>query len=378
MDAQDPTTIRGVRIRPIRGPDFAESIVRARKEVILCSGAFGSAQLLMLSGIGPSKDLDKLNIPLVQELPVGQQLKDHTFVSIMLEVPITESIHLMYKTWMAIWQFVLYLVLGTGVLLGGISARSIFVRTTALDDKTLQVQARDEQGADNMDPLQPRNVPDVEIMMVPVSTMERAIKDKGLISLIVCLVQPESVGRLELVSTNPQEHLRVFYPYFTDQKDLVTARKALRFTMRLVQEFLENSGYPYKASLFMGPTVNRYSNSALLRDTENLDETMETIPPRGSKVAKKWNEVTDEELDEYIYAIGATGLHFSCTCRMSLNSAEGVVDQKLRVHGLKNLRVADASVFPKLPSGHTQAPAMMVGARCADFVKARWQETSGA
>ncbi len=95
--------------------------------------------------------------------------------------------------------------------------------------------------------------------------------------------------------------------------------------MCLVQEFLENSGYPYKASLFMGLTVNRYSNSDLLRDTENLAGTMGTIPPRGSKVAKKWDEVNDEELDEDIYAVGATGLHFSCSCRMSLDSAYGVL-----------------------------------------------------
>lgn len=82
--------------------------------------------------------------------------------------------------------------------------------------------------------------------------------------------------------------------------------------------------------------------------------------------------VTDEEIHSYVRSVVITGLHTCCSCRMSADPATGVVDQRLRVHGVRNLRIADTSVFPRIPSTHTMLPVMMVGERCADFIKEEW------
>jgi choline dehydrogenase-like flavoprotein len=88
--------------------------------------------------------------------------------------------------------------------------------------------------------------------------------------------------------------------------------------------------------------------------------------------------VTDEEIDDYMRRVSHTSLHFAGTCPISNDNESGVVDQSLRVHGFSNLRIADTSVFPKIPSCHTMAPAMVVAERCADMVKAAWKENSRA
>lgn len=72
--------------------------------------------------------------------------------------------------------------------------------------------------------------------------------------------------------------------------------------------------------------------------------------------------------------MASASLHPSCTCRMSNDPQSGVVDQRLRVHGVRNLRIADTSVFPRMLSSHTMWPAIMVGERCADFIKKDWSK----
>lgn len=81
---------------------------------------------------------------------------------------------------------------------------------------------------------------------------------------------------------------------------------------------------------------------------------------------------SDADLDAHIRGYAQTTFHYSSTCRMAPEAEQGVVDDELRVHGVKGLRVADASVFPSIPACHLQAPVVMIGERCADFVlKAR-------
>ena len=79
---------------------------------------------------------------------------------------------------------------------------------------------------------------------------------------------------------------------------------------------------------------------------------------------------SDEDLDRFIrQRIGST-YHYTSTCRMAPEEERGVVDDELRVYGVQNLRIADASIFPVVPSAHPQAPVVMVAERCADFIKA--------
>lgn len=172
------------------------------------------------------------------------------------------------------------------------------------------------------------------------------------------------------------------------------ARRAVRFTMRLAEEF-QNSRYPYPASLAFAPG----NRPDLLREWEKLSPHKSSNVPHpetiasalaaasaknddgaGAKAAviegKTWRDVTDDDIDDYMRRVAHMAFHFSCTYPTSSSEETGVVDDRLRVHGFRNLRIADASVFPVIHSGHTMAPVMMVAERCADFVKSNWEETA--
>lgn len=164
---------------------------------------------------------------------------------------------------------------------------------------------------------------------------------------------------------------------FTDERDLAAARLAVRFTMRIAAEF-QNSGYPYPAPFAFAPgnrpdlleqweqTADEWSAS---KPSPSTLSTSGKLTGKDLKEGKTWKDVTDDEIDDYVRRVTHTSLHPVCTCPMSKDEKLGVVDQKLRVHGFKNLRVADASVFPRVPTSHTMVPVMMIAERCANFIK---------
>lgn len=166
---------------------------------------------------------------------------------------------------------------------------------------------------------------------------------------------------------------------FTDKRDLVTARLAVRFTMRWAAEF-QNSGYPYPAPFAFAPGNNpdlllQWEQSS---DTESVSpkSTTPLLSPEKAKSIKKdtregktWKDVTDDEIDDYVRRVSHTSLHPVSTCPMSNDEKTGVVDQKLRVYGFRNLRIADASIFPRVPTGHTMIPVIMFAERCASFIR---------
>ncbi|KAK0707914.1 hypothetical protein B0H67DRAFT_495577 [Lasiosphaeris hirsuta] len=377
-------------------------IVKARREVIICSGTVCTPQLLMLSGIGPRDQLEPLGIPVRRELDqVGRNLFDHTSVPIMNEVPRKDTLHVIETLFGVLWNLILYLFFGTGLLAQSSTPKSIWVRSTAIDDRTMTVTHVDASGRSTMDASQPRNIPDVEIMITPINCLNQAVPDKTLMSWYTTLVQPYSHGRIELASGDPLAQPRVCYPMITDPRDMAVMRKAIRFTMHLAENFT-SSGYPHPAPLTFAPGMDlAYLDSVCGKPREGTKAAKKPAPglptpvPGGQvpsaaaapgysdkdtqkqqeKVYKQnWRTVSDGEIDEYIKRICSSSLHFSCTARMSRGPDDGVVDQRLRVHGIKNLRIADASVFPKIPSAHTMAPTVMVAERCADFLKEEWAD----
>ncbi|KAK3349232.1 hypothetical protein B0T25DRAFT_547498 [Lasiosphaeria hispida] len=377
-------------------------IVKARREVIICSGTVCTPQLLMLSGIGPRDQLEPLGIPIRRELDqVGRNLSDHTSVPIMNEVPRKHTLHVLETFFGILWNLLLHLFFGTGLLSQSSTPKSIFVRTTAIDDSTMTVTPVDASGRSTMDASQPRNVPDIEIMITPINCLNQAVPDTTLMSWYTTLIQPHSHGRIELASGNPLAQPRVRYPMMTDKRDMAVMRKAIRFTMHLSEMFTA-SGYPYPAPLTFAPGMDlAYLDAVCGKPHEGAKAGKKPAPslpapvPGGQvpsaaaapgydekdiqkqqdKIDKRnWRTVTDGEIDEYIKRICSSSLHFSCTARMSRGPEDGVVDQRLRVHGMVNLRIADASVFPKIPSAHTMAPTVMVAERCADFLKEEWAD----
>jgi choline dehydrogenase-like flavoprotein len=178
-------------------------------------------------------------------------------------------------------------------------------------------------------------------------------------------------GRVEITSKDPLVNPKITHPMFGHIDDLKTARLAVRFTMRLADEF--QAIYPFSAPTAFAPGNELKS----LEDWEKLGQ-VEVTPSKQSVIElplsnKTWRDVTDDEIDDYMRRVGHTSLHFSSTCPMGTDETNGVVDQKLIVFGFRNLRIADASVLPKSPSAHTMAPVLMIAERCADFVKGAWE-----
>lgn len=323
----------------------------------------------------------------------------------MMEVPLKHSLHQIETLLGILWHMLLYLFFGTGLLASSSTPTSVFLRTTTLDDKTMTIQTVDDDGTDTMDGSDPRNVPDAEIMVTPINCLSTPIPGMSLSSFYPTLTQPFSRGRVELASADVGAHPRIIYPMLEDERDAVALRRATRFAMHLAERF-ETSGYPYPAPTKFGPGMDMeyleslYSNApdaenktagATSLDAGPAPSDRSSSSSNASSDAKartrarkpqqlrrlNWRDVTDEDIDEYARRVCVTSLHFSSTCRMSLGPEDGVVDQRLRVHGLRNLRVADASVFPQIPSAHTMAPTVMVAERCAEFLKSEWAERKG-
>lgn len=197
-------TVNGVYFQSsLKGSTPEEFFVKARREVVLCAGAICSAQVLLLSGVGPmtkqSGTSSDLNIPLIEELPaVGTRFADHYSFPIMLEVPKNETFHVLESLW-GLWHILLWLLFGKGLMSVTSMLGSFYIRTDAIDAKTMTVRARGGEGVDNFDASQPTNSPDVEIMVMPVNGLERHVPGHSLLTLYPTLIQPHGTGRIELI-----------------------------------------------------------------------------------------------------------------------------------------------------------------------------------
>lgn len=339
-------TATGVHVKRA-GSKAAPVFVGARREVVVCGGAIGSPQLLMLSGVGPEGHLQARGIAVQRHLPgVGQSLSDHHGIPVMMKVPWSETFHrLQQNIFHAIWQLLLFAWNKTGLLKSGTTAATIYVNTSHLDPDTSTLKPSPSDGT--LDSTRPENAPDVEIMVIPASTLLDRFPGVPLCTLYTCLVQPETTGDIQLVSTDPEAHPRINYRALASQRDYAVARKALRFTLHLADHFVKSSGFGQPAELFYAPNA---------------------------ETGRDWKDLTDDELDEFSRQSVQSALHLGCTCRMGDQEAGGVVNGRLQVHGFTNLRVADASIFPKIPAAHTMAPTYMVAERCAQFIKDTWKE----
>ncbi|KAL2289321.1 hypothetical protein FJTKL_02324 [Diaporthe vaccinii] len=347
--------------------------------------------ILLLSGIGPQSQLDALEIPVKKHLPVGASLQDHFSAAIMLELPKSETLTgSLLETIYGAWHFLLFILFGKGLMGASSTPKTAFVCTGALDEKTMMVNNFE----DFADASKPANIPDTEIMVHPVNSLGRPVPGHSLLTFYTTLVQPKSVGRVELVNRDPLTNPRIHHPMFDDPQDMITFRKGIRFSMRMAEEFLK-SGYPHHASIAFAPGVNPELLDSWEKDAPNSDLPAAPPPAPGLTFSqgagdmsvkeaqspvdnKTWKTVSDDEIDDYVRRVSMGSLHSSCTCPMSRDETSGVVDQHLRVHGFKNLRIADASVFPKIPSGHTMAPTMMVAERCASFIINQWSDKDAA
>jgi choline dehydrogenase len=279
-------------------------------EVILSAGAIGSPQILQLSGIGPGERLQGLDIPVVSDLPgVGENLQDHLQIRAVYEVNIptlNDQINNFFRR-MAIG--VRYILTRTGPMSMGASQVCIF--------------ARSRPGLET---------PDIQFHFQPLSADKPGIEMHGFsgITLSVCQLRPESRGRIVLTSPDPKAYPAIHPNYLATPLDQEIAVNGLKLTRKLV------------ATTTLRPFIVR-----------------EHLPGRDIQ--------SDEQLLDSARNIAQTIYHPTGTCKMGTD-AMAVVDDRLRVRGVRALRVADASIMPTIPSGNTNAPTIMIGEKAAQMI----------
>ena len=284
----------------------------ASSEVVLSSGSIGSAQLLLLSGIGPADELRAVGIDPVHDLPgVGTSLQDHINIPITFatreRVGIGGMTDAELDAAFAEWQ-----VGRTGALTSNWAAAGGFAKS------------RPEVAE-----------PDLQLYGVISANRDHAryIAGSPGITLHATLQRPDSRGTLRLRSADPLEHPALDPRYFAsdpDGSDIATLTAGIRLNRRIAAQ-------------------------SPLRELI----TQEITPSAEAQ--------TDAAIAEFIRAHCTTLYHPTSTCRMGTDDL-AVVDPRLHVRGLEGLRVADASVFPSMVSGNTNAPTIMVAERAAEFI----------
>lgn len=284
--------------------------VFVKHEIVLSGGAINTPQLLLLSGVGPAADLNALGIDVVVDAPeVGANLQDHLISALIIESD-EDTLFAAEKP----AQVVNFLTRGKGMLTSNVGEAYGFVRTQPDLD-----------------------LPDIEIIFAPVPFVHEGLMaptGHG-ITVGAILLQPESAGRITLVSADPLAKPRIEPAYLTDPEG--KDRAALMAGLGVCADLIETPA-------LSGVTGSHYF-----------------VPEGGDDVTR------EERAALSLVNHSHTLYHPTSTARMG--SGEGsVVDPELRVRGVQGLRIADASIMPKIIRGHTQAACMVIGERAADLL----------
>jgi choline dehydrogenase len=293
---------RGVRIVEGNGGRLD---LHARAEVILAAGTVGTPHLLMLSGIGDPQQLAAAGVPVMHELPsVGQNLQDHLMTVLAARCPRKETLLAAESP----RELLRYLLGRRGMLTSNVAEAYAFVRT------------RPEL-----------SLPDVELIFAPVPFIEHGLvkPEAHGVSVGVVLLTPNSRGRITLQSADWKVPPRIDPGYLTDAHG--ADERSMLAGLELALRVLDNPAMRPYVDGFLQPKVRPDSTAAL---RALLKQHAETV----------------------YHPVG--------TCRMGSDDAS-VVDSELRVRGIARLRIADASVMPRIIRGHTHAPSVMIGEKAA-------------
>ncbi|HXZ67939.1 MAG TPA: GMC family oxidoreductase N-terminal domain-containing protein [Alphaproteobacteria bacterium] len=287
---------------------------RAGKEVILAAGAVASPQILEVSGIGQGALLQKLGIPVVHDLPgVGENLQDHFMLGCQWRLKAgSTSVNELYHKHL-LGEMMKYALGRKGLLSFAVAHTVAFTKSRA------ELQH-----------------PDIQLHMMAASMdLEILAKSQGLelekqpgMTINPCQLRPESRGAIHAKSPDASVYPAIVPNYLQNPLDQEVAIASLKLVRKIAQQ----------------PALAPYMDS--------------TADPFGN---------TDAEMLGYAKVAGATLYHAVGTCKMG-HGPECVVDPQLRVFGVENLRVIDASVMPKITSGNTNAPTIMIAEKASDMI----------
>lgn len=326
--------------------------VEVKKEAILSAGAVATPQILMLSGIGPKSELEKAGIKVIRENNnVGRNLIDHLVTTLACEAAPNTTLGYLDKPLSGMFALLKWLTSGGGIYSAIAVQSAAFIR---MSDKSLPVDSGipGAQPLEHVDGTSGGSAPDVELLYLAAPYINHGLnpppKGKEVFTLASCLLRPQSRGTITLKSTNPYDHPIIDPNYLSSESDLNIHRKCVRLSMRLARQ---------------DPLFNKL---IFPKSEETIDKSAANMfwPIGGDP-----DTITDEELREAVARYTETIYHPVSTARMGVDPTMSVVDTSLRVHGMKNLRIVDASIFPAQLSGHPTAPIIAIAERAAELIK---------
>nr|KAI8748474.1 glucose dehydrogenase FAD; quinone-like [Biomphalaria glabrata] len=290
-------------------------VVKSNKEIILSAGAIQSPQILMLSGVGPKKHLEELGIPVVVDLPVGQNLQDHVYSALEFHikdvaVPSFPSL----RQWLSHLQYKFFHT-------GQLSSLGIDVMAfTSVSEEMKQM-----------------GWPEIQFIIAPICLT--SIDVSNCWTCVPYSTRPASRGYIQLKSKDPFDDPLLVPNYFHQKVDAELNYEGLKICQKLSQtKSLKSMGTP------------SYHNVG--------------------DICKQYPFDSQEFWNCFIRSRPDTVFHPTGTCKMGFSGdPSAVLDSKLRVIGIKALRVVDASVMPFLVSGNTNAATIMIAEQASDFIK---------
>lgn len=317
----------------------------ASKEVVLCCGTYGSPAMLMRSGIGPKADLEKLGIPVLVDLPgVGKNLQDHQLIFMYYELNqagLTDDERVnhdpnAYENGAREWR-----EKKTGWLATFPFGSFAFARLNdRLDAEVPEWRAYPREAG--RDPMQlTETQPNLEFFHTvcyggPPEYTDKPKEGQYAFAMCCFLCGLQSRGEVTLKSSDPKENPIVDHKYLDDKRDL-----------------------------YMMAEGTRFANELVMTGEGTKDKVKGAWPPGANHHTYK----TNEDWHPFVKKYASTSYHPGGTCKLG-HDKMSVVGDKLEVHGVKGLRVADVSIMPTLHSGHTQMPAYGIGEKAAEYLRA--------
>ncbi len=310
----EKVVIEGKRATGVTYTDRSGTLqtVKARKEVILSGGAINSPQILMLSGIGEAAQLADNGINVVHDLPgVGKNMQDHLQARLVYkcnEPTLNDEVSSLYGQARIGLK---YLMFRSGPMTMAASLATGFMKT------------RDDLAT-----------PDIQFHVQPLSAENpgKGADKFSAFTMSVCQLRPESRGEIRLQGPDPKTYPQIIPNYLSTETDCQTVVAGV-----------------------------------------NIARTIARHAPLTSKISEEYRPHPDLSMDDYDATLDwarnntASIYHPTGTCKMG-QGKDAVVDEKLRVHGIAGLRVADCAIMPEIVSGNTNAPAIMIGEKASDLI----------